>query len=164
MTPRSDAATRHHTIYSTPSDHELVTTRTFDAPRTIVWAAFTDPKHIPNWNTGPAGFTMPICEVDLRPGGGWRRVWRNATGREFSATGTYYEIDPPKRIVEKMGAAGEENTSITTFTEENGRTTVTVTTRFASAASRDQAIPYAKMGTDSSYVRLDAYLASLPAA
>jgi uncharacterized protein YndB with AHSA1/START domain len=161
MTQKSDPGGRK-TTYSTPNDRELVVTRTFDAPRALVWAAFTDPKHIPHWNTGPEGFSMPVCEIDLRPGGGWRRVWRNAKGREFSATGMYREVDPPTRIVEALNPGDEENIATTTFAEENGRTTVTVTTLFASAASRDQAIPYAKMGTDSSYVRLDAYLASKP--
>lgn len=104
---------------------------------------------------------MPVCEIDLRAGGTWRRVWRNPSGREFAATGTYREVDPPKRIIEVTNPNGEENTSTTTFSEENGRTTVVVSTVFATTASRDQAIPYAKMGTSSSYDRLDAYLASL---
>jgi uncharacterized protein YndB with AHSA1/START domain len=163
MTPRSDAsaaATRNQTIYTTPSDRELVITRTFDAPRSLVWAAFTDPKHLPNWQTGPEGFTMPVCEIDLRPGGSWRRVWRNAHGREFEATGRYREVDPPRRIVEVTNTNGEEKTDTTTFTEENKRTTVTVSMLFASKASRDQAVPYAKSGTASSYTRLDTYLAS----
>lgn len=162
MTPPSDApaATRHQTIYLTPSDRELVIMRTFDAPRTLVWAAFTDPKHLPNWHTGPEGFTMPVCEIDLRPGGTWHYVWRNAKGREFGATGTYREVDPPKRLVYVSNHEGEENTSTVTFTEENGRTTVTSSMLFASKASRDRGLPYAKIGTESNYARLDAYLAS----
>ena len=160
MTPTDKGATRHQTVYSTPSDRELVITRTFDAPRSLVWAAFTDPKHLPRWQTGPEGFTMPVCEIDLRPGGSWHYVWRNAQGREFGAMGTYREVDPPKRIVTVTGANGEENTSTTTFAEEHGRTTVTNTLFFASRASRDQAVGLAKFGTESSYARLDSYLAS----
>lgn len=162
MTPsEAPAATRHQTTYETPNDLELVVTRTFDAPRAVLWAMFTDPKHLPNWQTGPAGFTMPVCEIDLRAGGAWRYVWRNPHGTEFGAAGTYREVDPPTRLVSvTTNQAGEEQTSTTTFAEEHGRTTVTVTTRFASKASRDQGVPYAKMGTDSSYVRLDAYLAA----
>jgi uncharacterized protein YndB with AHSA1/START domain len=162
MTP-SDAptATRNETIYTTPSDLELVITRTFDAPRSLVWAAFTDPKHVPNWQTGPEGFTMPVCEIDLRPGGSFHYVWRNAHGREFGATGTYREVDPPSRIVtETTTPNGEAQTSTMTFAEAQGRTTVTNTLRFTSTATRDQAIGYAKFGTESSYARLDAYLAS----
>jgi len=163
MTPRGEAsaaATRARTIFSTPNDRELVITRTFDAPRPLVWAAFTDPKHLPNWQTGPEGFTMPVCEIDLRPGGSWHYVWRNAHGREFGATGTYREVTPQERIVTVTSVNGEENTATTVFTEDGRRTTVTVTTLFASTASRDQALRYARSGTASSYARLDAYLAS----
>jgi uncharacterized protein YndB with AHSA1/START domain len=162
MTPPSEgpsAGTRNRTIFSTPSDRELVITRTFDAPRSLVWAAFTDPKHLPNWHTGPEGFTMPVCEIDLRPGGSWHYVWRNRQGREFGAAGTYREVDPPKRIVYVTSVNGEEQTSTTTFTEENGRTVVTSSMLFASKASRDRGLPYAKIGTESNYARLDAYLA-----
>lgn len=150
----------NETLYQTPSDRELVITRTFDAPRSLVWAAFTDAKHLPNWHTGPDGFTMPVCEIDLRPGGRWRYVWRNAHGREFEAAGTYREVDPPRRLVSVTGAGGEEQTSTTTFVEEDGRTTVTNSMRFPTAASRDRALPYARIGTETNYARLDAYLES----
>jgi uncharacterized protein YndB with AHSA1/START domain len=74
----------------------------------------------------------------------------------------YREVDPPTRIVYVVtGNNGEENTSTTTFTEENGRTTVTVCQLFASNATRDQALPLAKLGTESNYARLDAYLAQV---
>ncbi len=156
------SAARHETTYSTPSDRELVITRTFDAPRSLVWAVFTDPKHLPHWQTGPEGFTMPVCEIDLRPGGAWRYVWRNARGGEYGATGTYREVDPPKRLVTvTTNFNGEEQTSTTTFTEEDGRTTVINSMLFVSTTSRDQAMPYAKGGTESSYKRLDGYLGSI---
>jgi uncharacterized protein YndB with AHSA1/START domain len=164
VTPPSEAhsATRHKTLFSTPSDRELVITRTFDAPRSLVWATFTDPKHLPNWQTGPDGFTMPVCEIDLRPGGSWRYVWRNRQGREFAATGTYREVEPPKRIVVVVTTHGAEaQTSTTTFTEENGRTTVTTTMLLVSQESREQALKYSRLGTDSSYARLDTYLETL---
>lgn len=167
MTPTSDVRTdsrrtaaRRETIYTTPSDRELVITRTFDAPRSLVWTAFTDPKHVPNWHTGPDGFTMPSCEIDLRPGGSWRYVWRNSHGREFGAAGTYREVDPPSRIVLVTNNGGEENTHTTTFTEDGGRTIVTVTIHFASEASRDRGLPYARIGTETNYARLDEYLAA----
>lgn len=161
MTQSDATATRNETIFATPSDCELVITRTFDAPRKLVWAAFTDPKHVPHWQTGPEGFTMPVCEIDLRTGGSWRYVWRNAHGREFEATGTYREVVPEERFVTVSSKNGEENTITTEFAERDARTTVTTTNRFASRASRDQAVPYAKGGTASSYTRLAAYLASL---
>lgn len=164
MTPRSDApaAARNETSYTTPSDRVLVIARTFDAPRALVWAAFTDPRHVPNWNTGPEGTTMPVCEIDLRTGGTWRYVWRNEKDAEFPVTGTYREVVPPTRLVSvTTGMNGEEQTSTTTFAEEGGRTTVTVTTVFASKASRDQGLPWAKMGTEPNYARLERYLSSL---
>ena len=159
MTPRSKAPARHETIFSTPTDRELVITRTFDAPRSLVWAAFTDPKHLPNWQTGPDGFTMPVCEIDLRSGGTWHYGWRNAHGREFGATGTSREVTPPERIVTVTTVNGEENTNTTVFTEQDGRTIVTVTMLFASKESRDKAVPYARLGTELNYTHLDAYLA-----
>jgi uncharacterized protein YndB with AHSA1/START domain len=162
MTPpgKARAAPRHPTTYATPNDRELVITRTFEAPRSLVWAAFTDPRHLPNWHTGPDGFTMPVCEIDLRPGGTWRYVWRNPHGREFGATGTYREVDPPKRIVSVSEFEGEEQTSTTTFAEHVGRTTVINTMRFPSTAARDRGLPYARVGADANHARLDAYLAS----
>lgn len=84
MIPRSEPTTRNETVYSTPTDRELVITRSFDAPRSLVWTVFTDAKHIPNWHIGPEGFTMPVCEIDLRPGGSFRYVWRTPQGREFT--------------------------------------------------------------------------------
>lgn len=167
MTTRSDApapsrtGTAHQTEYTTPNDREIVVARTFDAPRSLVWAAFTDPKHLPNWHTGPAGFTMPVCDIDLRPGGSWSYVWRNPQGREFGAAGTFREVDPPKRMVQVTKSLdGGEQTNTTTFTEQDGRTTVTVSMLFASQQTRDQGLPYAKMGLEGSYALLDAYLAS----
>jgi len=164
MTSPSDlgaTTARHETTYATPNDRELVITRTFDAPRTLVWSAFTDPKHLPNWHTGPDGFTMPICEIDLRPGGAWRYGWRNRSGREFEAAGTFREVDPPRRLMSVTNIDGQEQTSITTFAESDGRTTVTLTILFSSREARDRGMPYAKIGTERNHARLDAYLASM---
>jgi uncharacterized protein YndB with AHSA1/START domain len=152
-------AKRHETIFTTPSDRELVVTRTFDAPRALVWAAFTDPKHLPNWQ--PERATMPVCEIDLRPGGAWHYVYRTVQGHEIAVTGTYREVDPPQRLVQVSSVNGEENLSTTTFTEEGGRTTVTVSNLYTSTASREQALRYAKFGLASGFERLDSYLPSM---
>lgn len=154
---------RHETLFETPTEYELVITRTFEAPRALVWAAFTDPRHLPHWNTGPEGCTMPVCEIDLRPGGTWHYQWRHAQGAEFSATGIYEEVDPPARLVQVSGADGHENIIVTTFAEERGRTTVTVVQRYANVASRDQALRYARGGLASSYARLKRYLSRVDA-
>ena len=102
MTTRSDATAPsglHQTAYTTPNDREIVVARTFDAPRSLVWAAFTDPKHLPNWHTGPAGFTMPVCEIDFRVGGKWRYVMIGPDGNDVTFYGEYREIAAPERIV-----------------------------------------------------------------
>ena len=68
------------TVFTMPSDTEVVATRTFEAPREMLWEAFTNPEHIPKWMLGPDGWEMPVCEIDLRPGGKWRYLWRKSDG------------------------------------------------------------------------------------
>ncbi|HEX2517357.1 MAG TPA: SRPBCC domain-containing protein [Chloroflexota bacterium] len=77
---------------------ELVITRVFDAPRELVFAAWTDPRHVAQW-WGPQGWTTPVCEIDLRPGGVWRYGMRSAEGQESWSEAVYREIDPPQRLV-----------------------------------------------------------------
>lgn len=151
-TPRS----RHETRFATPTDLELIITRTFDAPRALVWAAFTEPRHFVHWQ--PSHATMPVCEMDLRPGGVWRYVYRLTNGQEHTATGIYAHVDPPRSFVQVQERDGEESRMTMSFAEENGRTTVTVANVYASVAAREQALKYAKFGAASSYERLDAYL------
>ena len=139
--------------------NEIRITRVYDAPVALVWDAWTKDEHVVHW-WGPRGFSLTTHSKDLRPGGSWRYVWRNAQGREFPATGTYREVEPPTRLVSVTHFEGEEQTSTTTFAEESGRTTVTVTMLFASKASRDRGLPYAKVGTEMNHARLDAYLAA----
>src|SRR5512145_1644441 len=79
MTEKQSAVT----TVTTPSDREIVITRVINAPRTLVFDAWTNPVHLPHWMLGPEGWTMPICEVDLRPGGIWHFVWRRADGSEM---------------------------------------------------------------------------------
>src|SRR5258708_8669069 len=83
---------------TTRSDREIVMTRAFDAPRTLVWDAFTKPELIKRWLLGPDGWSMPVCEIDLRVGGRYRYVWRNTKGDEMGMGGVYREIAPPGRI------------------------------------------------------------------
>ena len=110
-------------VWTTPSDLEIVSTRTFDAPRRLVFAAFTDPAHVPNWLLGPDGWDMPICEIDLRVGGKWRYVWRNSTdGREFGMHGVYREIDAPARIVNTEVFEDSEAVNTLELSEDDGRT------------------------------------------
>src|SRR5687768_13172306 len=75
------------TTFTTPSDREVAMTRVFDAPRRLVFEAWTSPKHVPHWMLGPEGWTMPVCEIDLRPGGEWHFVWRKSNGTEMEMRG-----------------------------------------------------------------------------
>ena len=85
--------------FTTPSDLEIRATRRFDAPRELVFDAHTSPEHLPHWMSGPSGWTMTVCEIDLRPGGAWRFAWRKEDGAEMELTGVYREVARPERLV-----------------------------------------------------------------
>src|SRR3970040_1417373 len=81
-------------------DRQIVMTRGFDAPRTLVFDAHTKPEHVKRWLLGPPGWSMPVCEIDLRVGGKYRYVWRrDSDGKEMSMGGVFREIGPPERLV-----------------------------------------------------------------
>jgi len=146
------------TSYTTPTDREVVVTRVVDAPRRLVFAAWTDPKHIPHWLLGPEGWTMPVCELDLRPGGAWRYVWRKSDGSELSMSGLVREVTPPERLVttERWGPEWPETVNTLTLTESGGRTTITLTITYPSKAARFAALETGmKGGMDESFARLD---------
>src|SRR5712691_5774398 len=130
------------TTFTTPSDRELVITRVVDAPRTLVFEAWTSPQHLPQWMLGPSGWTMPVCEVDLRPGGSWHFVWRQSDGTEMERRGVYREVAPPERLVstESWGGDWPETLSTVTLTEEDGKTTITQTVLYPSKEARDAAL------------------------
>lgn len=165
IAPSSARPGRHMTTFSTPSDREVVAVRTFDAPRRLVWDAHTKPEHIPHWMTGPDGWVMPICEIDLRPGGAWRYGWSKADGSEpFEMFGTFREIAAPERLVytERWGTDWPEAVNTLVFAEENGRTTLTCTVVYPSKEARDQALATGMTdGWGTSYDRLDEHLRSL---
>jgi uncharacterized protein YndB with AHSA1/START domain len=149
------------TTFTTPSDREVAATRVFHAPRGLVWEALTDPRHIPNWMLGAEGWTMPVCEVDLRPGGKWRFVWRKANGAEMALDGEYREIVRPERLVytESWGADWSETINTYVLSEESGRTTVVCTVLYPSKEERDRALGTGmKDGWTQGYDRLDTYL------
>ena len=96
MTTANSTTTKHRTTFTTPSDVEIVATRVFDAPRRLVWEAHTKPEHVTQWLLGPEGWTMPICEMDVRPGGKWRWGWQKGDGGEtMEMTGEFREVVPP---------------------------------------------------------------------
>jgi uncharacterized protein YndB with AHSA1/START domain len=152
------------TTYATPTDREVVVTRVVDAPRKVVFAAHTEPRHLQRWLLGPEGWTMPVCEFDARPGGAWRYVWRKADGSEMAMSGIVREFAPPERVVhtERWGPEWPETVNTTVFTESEGRTTITLTIAYPSREARDAAIQTGmKGGMDQSYDRLEVLLRSL---
>jgi uncharacterized protein YndB with AHSA1/START domain len=154
----------NETTFDTPTERELVTTRSFDAPRDLVWAAWTSPEHVPHWLLGPDGWSMPVCEIDLRPGGAWHYEWRNdADGTQFGMHGEFREVEAPERLV--ATEVWEDNppaVNTLVLTEQNGRTTVTQTSLFPSQEARDAAIATGMNdGVAKSYDRLDGHLRTM---
>jgi uncharacterized protein YndB with AHSA1/START domain len=127
---------------TTPSDREIVMTRVVDAPRRLVFEAWTNPERVPHWMLGPEGWTMPVCEIDLRPGGAWHFVWRRSDGSEMGMRGVYREITPPERLVstESWGGSWPETLNTLILSEEDGKTTITVTVLYPSKEARDAAL------------------------
>lgn len=159
------ATASSETTVSLPSDREVVMTRTFDAPRELVWEAFTKPEHVQQWLLGPDGWEMPICEIDLRPGGSWRYGWRSVdgSGEPFELQGEFREISAPERIVhtERMGD-GPEAVATLVLTEAGGRTTMSQTVEYPSKEIRDQVLATGMTdGAGKSYARLADHLAKI---
>lgn len=149
------------TTFTTPSDREIVMTRVFDAPPRLVFEAWTNPEHVPHWMLGPEGWTMPVCEIDLRPGGAWRFVWRRSDGTEMEMHGLYREVKPPERLVttESWGGDWPETINTLVLTEKDGTTTLSQTVLYPSKEARDAASRTGmKDGVSVSFDRLAAYL------
>jgi uncharacterized protein YndB with AHSA1/START domain len=127
---------------TTPNDREIALTRRFDAPRSLVFEALTKPDLIRRWLLGPDGWTMVVCEVDLRVGGAYRYVWEHtADGTRMGMGGFYREIVPPRRIVtterfDESWYPGEGVGTIELFEYED-KTTLTMTLRYESREARD---------------------------
>ncbi len=148
---------------STPSDREVVMTRAFEAPQPLVFEALTSPALLRRWLVGPEGWTMTVCEVDLRPGGAIRFAWRGPDGAEMGLSGVYREVEPPQRTVhterfDEDWTGGEMQ--VTTVLEQSGDiTTVTTTMLYGSQEARDGALGSGmKDGVAVSYDRLDGLL------
>ena len=113
---------------------------------------------------GPPGWTMPVCEMDLRPGGSWRYTWRKSDGAEMTITGSVREVAPPERLVttESWGPEWPETVNSLVLTESAGQTTITLTILYPSKQARDAALATGmKDGMDPSFARLDALLQRL---
>ena len=157
--PVSSAANSDTFKATTPSDREIVLTRLFDAPRRLVFDAMTKPEHVRRWwGCLDERYSVPVCEIDLRPGGTWRFVGRGPQG-EFGFHGVYREIAPPDRLVftEIFDPFPDAESVVTSvFTEEGGKTRMTVTCLYPSLEVRDQVLKSGMTrGAGISYDRLE---------
>ena len=157
--PVSSAANSDTFTVTTPSEREIRMTRLFNAPRHLVWEAMSKPEHIKRWwGCLGQGYSVPVCEVDLQPGGKWRFVNRHPKG-EAEFYGEYREIVPPERIVfTEIFAPFPDAGSLVTavLTEENDKTRLTVTAQYPSLEVRDMVIGTGMAkGAAASYDRLE---------
>jgi uncharacterized protein YndB with AHSA1/START domain len=148
------------------TDRELVFTRTFDAPRELVFDAWTNPKHIPHW-WGPLGFTTTVQEMDVRPGGNWRLVMRGPDGTDYKNRIVFLEVIKPERLVYKhepeQGTEAVNFETTVTFTAQGDRTELTMRMLFPSAAAREHVVTKygAVEGAKQTLGRLAGYLPQL---
>src|SRR5437867_2165125 len=150
---------------STPTDREIVLTRVFDAPRHLVFDAFTNPELLKRW-FGPRGWSLEVCEVDLKVGGGFRFVLRGPDGRNIGMRGVYREIVPPERSVhmESFDDYPGESQVTAVFAEQGGKGTLTATVLYPSQEVRDAVIKSGmEHGAAESYDKLAELLASAEA-
>ncbi|MGH7177468.1 MAG: SRPBCC domain-containing protein [Tepidisphaeraceae bacterium] len=165
MSPRNSPVTDD-------SEREILITRVFDAPRDLVWQAWTDPRHIAQW-WGPRGFTTRVTELDLRAGGAWRYVMTGPDGTEYPVKGVFREVVPPERIVtsdefdegfQAVSSADLPRGIVMTciFDDVGRKTKLTLKVAHASAEERAK---HEKMGVvggwQSSFDCLDEFLATM---
>jgi uncharacterized protein YndB with AHSA1/START domain len=151
---------------TTPGDRDIRIERIFDAPRDRVFAVYTDPELVPEW-WGPRGTTTIVDVMDVRPGGAWRFVGRDADGSETAFRGTYREIAPPERIVQTFeweGLPGHVSVETATFEDLGDRTRVVTVSVFDTPEDRDGMLGSGmEGGLNETYERLDEVLARLAA-
>ncbi len=148
---------------TTRSDNQIVLTRVFAAPRHLVFEAMTKPELVQRWY-GPRGWSLVVCEIDLKVGGAWRYVLRGPDGTDMGMRGVFREIVPPERLVytESWGGDWPETLVTLMLAEEDGKTTSTETVLYPSRQARDAALKTGmKEGMSLSFDRLDEYLREL---
>jgi uncharacterized protein YndB with AHSA1/START domain len=148
---------------TTPSDHEIVLTRVFDAPRQLVFDALSKPELLKRW-FGPHGHSLVVCEVDFRVGGAWRFVLESPDGRSMGMSGVYREIVPAERTVHTEGFDDYPGDSVitTVLTEHDGKTTLTATALYESQEVRDAVVASGmEHGAAETYDRLAELLPTL---
>ncbi len=152
------------------SEREFVLERVFNAPRELVFTAFSACEHVAHW-WGPTGWTLPVCEMDFRPGGRLVLLYARAGGRRCLRQATYREIVKPERIVYTDAFADTDGNVQTqmpqmiitlTFTEHNGKTTLTNHVEFASVADKEATLGMGMVeGLTQTLDRLEVYLAQM---
>ncbi len=128
---------------ATPTDQEILVSRLFDAAPSLVFDCHTKPDLVRRWLLGPPGWTMPVCEIDLRVGGRYRYRWRSEAGdREFGTTGEFRTVDAPHAWshTEQMDGRPGELLCVNTLSDEGGRARLTMRLCFDSQAERDAAL------------------------
>jgi uncharacterized protein YndB with AHSA1/START domain len=150
-----------------PANRELVITRIFDAPRSLVFKMWTDSEHMAQW-WGPRGFTNPVCDMDVRPGGAIRIVMRGPGGTDYPMTGVFHEVVAPERLIfttaldDADGNRVLEAHNTVTFAEHGGKTTLTVRARIIKAtAAAAPMLAGMEAGWGQSLERLAAHVAAL---
>ena len=160
--------TRHKAEVSLPSDSAVKVTRQFNAPRELVYKAYTTPSLMQRWLLGPPGWTMPVCEMDVRVGGAFRWRWRSIEdGKEFGFYGEFREVSAPGKLVHTEyydpgdvgGEMGEGALITVELKEKNGVTTVSTLMAFGTKEARDAAMSTGMTdGMEMSYQLLDEVL------
>jgi uncharacterized protein YndB with AHSA1/START domain len=153
-------------IVTTPSDREITMTRVFAAPRNLVFDAWTKPELVRRWLLGPPGWTMPVCEIDLKVGGAYRFEWLGQDGTRMGMGGVYREIVIPERIVNTqlfdVDWTGGETLGTLLLTEQGGKTTLTNSVLYSSREARDAALRTRMAeGVEAGYARLDEILPTI---
>ena len=150
---------------TTPTDREIRMTRVFDAARELVFDALTKPELLKRWFVGPPGWTLEVCEIDLRVGGAYRYVWRGPDGTMMGMGGVHREIVRPERIVCTQlfdeDWTGGEAIGTLILDEHNGKTTLTNTILYTSPEARDAVLKTPmEQGVAAGYDQLAAMLES----
>lgn len=151
---------------STPTDREIQVRRDFHAPRPLVFDAFTKPDLVKRWLLGPPGWTMPVCEIDLKVGGTYRYVWRKAGVKDMGMGGVIREVVPPERLVatERFDDSWYPGDALdtTVLVEEGDITRVTITVLYESKEARDIASRSGmEHGMAAGYNRLEEQLSAM---
>lgn len=151
---------------TTPSDLEIVVERTFDAPPDLVFDCFTKPEFVRRWLTGPDDWTMPTCDIDLRPEGKYRYVWEGPDGTQMGMTGTFHEITPPEKLVSTEvfdDGFGMGKMLVTALFQAEGKgTKLRTVVLYQSKEERDAAVATGMTeGMGMSYTALDRLLSEL---